>query len=31
MRLAGPIVGRMVGRQFAEYHENLRRNVEARG
>jgi len=30
MRIAGPIVKRMMGRQFAGYHENLRRNVEAR-
>jgi uncharacterized protein YndB with AHSA1/START domain len=30
MRLATPIAGRMIARQFAEYHENLRRNVEAR-
>jgi uncharacterized protein YndB with AHSA1/START domain len=29
MRLLGPVVSRMVGRQFAAYHENLRRNVEA--
>jgi uncharacterized protein YndB with AHSA1/START domain len=29
MRLAGPILSRAVGRQFAGYHENLRRNVEA--
>jgi uncharacterized protein YndB with AHSA1/START domain len=29
MRLAGPIAKRMVDRQFAEYHENLRRNVES--
>jgi uncharacterized protein YndB with AHSA1/START domain len=28
MRLAGPIVRRMIDRQFAGYHENLRRNVE---
>jgi uncharacterized protein YndB with AHSA1/START domain len=31
MRLAGPIVRRMMDRQFAAYHENLRRNVESRG
>jgi uncharacterized protein YndB with AHSA1/START domain len=30
MRLAGPIVRRMMDRQFAAYHENLRRNVESR-
>jgi hypothetical protein len=30
MRIAGPIVKRMMDRQFAGYHENLRRNVEAR-
>jgi len=29
MRLLGPLTQRIVGRQFAEYHENLRRNVEA--
>jgi uncharacterized protein YndB with AHSA1/START domain len=29
MRLAEPLVKRMLGRQFAKYHENLRRNVEA--
>jgi len=28
MRLAQPLVKRMVGREFAGYHENLRRNVE---
>jgi uncharacterized protein YndB with AHSA1/START domain len=28
MRLAEPLVKRMVGREFAGYHENLRRNVE---
>ncbi|HEX3317256.1 MAG TPA: SRPBCC family protein [Solirubrobacteraceae bacterium] len=27
MRLAEPIVRRITGRQFAQYHENLRRNV----
>jgi uncharacterized protein YndB with AHSA1/START domain len=31
MRAATPIVKRMIGRQFARYHENLRRNVEAGG
>ena len=31
MRLAGPVVRRMLERQFAGYHENLRRNVESRG
>jgi uncharacterized protein YndB with AHSA1/START domain len=30
LRLLGPLASRMVGRQFAAYHENLRRNVEAR-
>jgi carbon monoxide dehydrogenase subunit G len=30
MKLLGPIVARMMGRQFREYHRNLRRNVEAR-
>ena len=30
MRFAAPIVSRMVGRQFAGYHEHLRRNVESR-
>jgi uncharacterized protein YndB with AHSA1/START domain len=29
MRLASPIVGRMMARQFRAYHDNLRRNVEA--
>jgi uncharacterized protein YndB with AHSA1/START domain len=29
MRLAEPLVKRMMGREFAKYHENLRRNVEA--
>jgi len=29
MRLAGPIVRRVMDRQFAAYHENLRRNVES--
>jgi uncharacterized protein YndB with AHSA1/START domain len=31
LRLAGPIVRRVLDRQFAGYHENLRRNVEALG
>jgi hypothetical protein len=29
MRLAGPIVSRVVDRQFREYHQNLARNVES--
>jgi uncharacterized protein YndB with AHSA1/START domain len=29
MRLASPLLARIVGRQFRAYHENLRRNVEA--
>jgi uncharacterized protein YndB with AHSA1/START domain len=29
MRLASPIFARLMGRQFAAYHENLRRNVES--
>jgi uncharacterized protein YndB with AHSA1/START domain len=29
MRIAGPLVRRMMDRQFARYHDNLRRNVEA--
>ena len=29
MRLAEPIVKRIMDRQFSQYHENLRRNVEA--
>jgi carbon monoxide dehydrogenase subunit G len=29
MRFLGPVVKRMIGRQFAGYHETLRRNVEA--
>ncbi len=29
IRLAAPIVGRVVDRQFRSYHENLRRNVES--
>ena len=28
MRLAEPVVRRVIARQFAQYHENLRRNVE---
>jgi hypothetical protein len=28
MRLAEPLVKRMMGREFANYHDNLRRNVE---
>jgi uncharacterized protein YndB with AHSA1/START domain len=31
MRIAGPLVRRMMDRQFAGYHDNLRRNVEALG
>jgi uncharacterized protein YndB with AHSA1/START domain len=31
MRFAEPIVKRVMDRQFSEYHENLRRNVEAAG
>jgi hypothetical protein len=27
-RFAQPIVRRMVDREFAKYHENLKRNVE---
>jgi hypothetical protein len=30
LRLTEPIAGRLMRRQFAEFHENLRRNVEAR-
>jgi uncharacterized protein YndB with AHSA1/START domain len=30
MRLAEPIVKRIMDRQFSQYHENLRRNVEAK-
>jgi uncharacterized protein YndB with AHSA1/START domain len=30
LRFAEPIVRRVMDRQFAGYHENLRRNVEAR-
>ena len=29
LRLLGPIAGRLMARQFAAYHRNLRRNVEA--
>ena len=29
MRIAEPIVKRVIDRQFKQYHENLRRNVEA--
>ncbi|HEX8856821.1 MAG TPA: SRPBCC family protein [Thermoleophilaceae bacterium] len=29
LRLLGPIAKRLLNRQFAGYHENLRRNVEA--
>jgi len=29
LRLAEPVVGRLMRRQFAEYHEKLRRYVEA--
>jgi uncharacterized protein YndB with AHSA1/START domain len=29
LRLAEPIVGRLMRNQFVEYHENLRRHVEA--
>ena len=29
MRLLKPVATRLVGRQFAGYHENLRRNLEA--
>jgi uncharacterized protein YndB with AHSA1/START domain len=31
MRIAEPIIKRMIDRQFRGYHENLRRNIEARG
>jgi uncharacterized protein YndB with AHSA1/START domain len=31
MRFASPLVRRMMGRQFAGYHEHLRRNVESAG
>lgn len=30
-RLAGPLVKRVMGREFAKYHGLLKRNVEARG
>lgn len=30
MKLLGPITTRLMARQFAGYHRNLRRNVEAR-
>jgi len=30
LRIAAPIVTLMIDRQFRVYHENLRRNVEAR-
>jgi hypothetical protein len=30
MRVAGPITRLVMDRQFAKYHENLRRNVESR-
>jgi hypothetical protein len=30
MPLAAPLVTRAMARQFAAYHENLRRNVESR-
>jgi uncharacterized protein YndB with AHSA1/START domain len=29
MRLAAPVLRRLLGREFAGYHENLRRNLEA--
>jgi uncharacterized protein YndB with AHSA1/START domain len=29
IRLLGPITGHLVGRQFAEYHKKLRRNLES--
>ena len=29
MRLLSPVLARMMARQFAEYHQNLARNVEA--
>jgi len=31
MRIAEPIVKRVIDRQFKQYHENLRRNIEAAG
>jgi hypothetical protein len=30
MRVVGPITRLVMDRQFAKYHENLRRNVESR-
>jgi hypothetical protein len=30
MRLLQPVVARAVSRQFAGYHRNLRKNLEAR-
>ena len=30
MRLAAPVFTRLMAREFASYHENLRRNVESR-
>jgi len=30
MRLLEPVVSRVMARQFAGYHRNLRRNVESR-
>jgi hypothetical protein len=29
LRLTEPVAKRLIGRQFAEFHENLCRNVEA--
>jgi uncharacterized protein YndB with AHSA1/START domain len=31
MGVLGPLTKRLIGRQFAGYHENLRRNVESQG
>jgi carbon monoxide dehydrogenase subunit G len=31
LRLLGPLAARMMARQFAVYHRNLRRNVEGLG
>jgi uncharacterized protein YndB with AHSA1/START domain len=31
MRLLGPVARRLIGRQFAGYHDALRRNIESRG
>ena len=31
LRLLGPLTKRLIARQFAGYHESLRRNVEASG